>query len=231
MNYVWDLLIKAKELNIPDEKLIFKYPSSYSPYMELSFENLNEGEIGKDNFIEVNPYYRFFKIFKNMFHIDNLESIEFREVLFDILIHYLGNLDLKQGLYKEEYYKRFVLEDILQGFLSDNLKMNIDVFNFKELDILLNHIITLYKIGESIELFKSIVKQIFKRSIIYQNKDKKKEILIYLGEKRRTELEKKIDLLIELFLNIRYEPCLYWEYHFGIIGVDNTMLIEEMVLY
>lgn len=231
MNYIWDLLIKAKKLNIPDENIIFKYPASYSPYMELSFQNLNEKELEEETVIEVNPYYRFFNIFKTMFQADFTESIEFREVLYDILIHYLGGLDLKQGLYKEEYYKKFILKDILRGHLSENIRENINVFDFTERDIFLNHIITLYKTGESIELFKSIVKKIFKRSMIYLNKENRKEILIYLGEKRKPASEKKINMLLEVFLNIKYVVSLYWEYHFGVIGIANTMKIEEMVIY
>jgi hypothetical protein len=59
----------------------------------------------------------------------------------------------------------------------------------------------------------------------------KKEILIYIGQKRTQELENKMDVLIDLFLHIDFKVFLYWQYHFGILGVEDTMKIENMVLY
>ncbi|MCT4584562.1 MAG: hypothetical protein N4A54_06525 [Peptostreptococcaceae bacterium] len=230
MNYIWDVFIKAKNLGIQNN-IIFKYPKRYSPYIEVSFVDLNKRDIKEDKEIEVNPYYRFHQIFKNMFLLDNKEDENFREILFDILIHYLAIIDIKQGLYKGEFYKRFILNDIKEGNYFDELKEYIDIFTFEEKDNLLNHLLMLYKSSNNIELFKSIVRKIFDNSIVYLNKENKNEILIYLGEYQNFMNQKKIDLLIEIFLNIKYKVLLYFEYHFGINGVDNTMKIENMVIY
>lgn len=231
MNYIWDILLQAHSQNLDREKIIFKCAKSYSPYMEVSFEDLNTTEIDEAPIVEINPYYRFFTIFKNMFDINYEESLQFREVLFDIIIHHLGELDLKQGLTKKEYYKKFILKDILNNIFGKKIKNHIQIFNKSELDIVLNNLISLYETGTSIELFKKVVSKIFKKSIVYINQDHKKEILIYIGEPETRQLSCKIDALIELFLHMEYKVNIYWQYHFGLLGIDETMKIEKMVLY
>ncbi|SNS15242.1 hypothetical protein SAMN05446037_100511 [Anaerovirgula multivorans] len=231
MNYIWDILLRADKQNIDRESIRFKCAKSYSPYMEVSFEDINAAEIDETLIVEINPYYRFFSIFKNIFDINLKENLQFREVLFDIILHHLGELDLKQGLTRKEYYKKFILRDILDNIFAEKIKNNILIFNKDELDIVLNSLISLYETGTSIELFKSVVKKIFPKSVVYSNQDDKKEILIYIDQPESPQLNCKIDALVELFLHIEYEVNIYWQYHFGILDIDETMKIEKMVLY
>ncbi|WP_129599946.1 hypothetical protein [Anaerophilus nitritogenes] len=231
MNYIWDILLKADCQNTNREKIVFKCAKVYSPYMEIALEDLNKTEIDETLIVEVNPYYRFFSIFKNFFDVNFKESIELREVLFDIIMHYLGNIDLKQGLSKQEYYKKYILQDILDNIFSENIKEHIKYLNKREQDILLSSLIRIYTTGVSLELFKSVVNQIFEKSIVYINQDHKKEILIYIGQVKTKELENKIQTIIDLFLHIEFKVFIYWQYHFGILGMDHTMKMENMVLY
>lgn len=231
MNYIWDVLLQAHSQNLDREKIKFKCAKSYSPYMEIAFEDLNTTEIDEAPTVEINPYYRFFTIFKNMFDVNYEESLQFREVLFDIIIHYLGELDLKQGLTKKEYYKKFIFRDMLHNVFDEKIKNHMQIFDKSELDVVLNSLISLYETGTSIELFKRTVNKIFKKSIVYMNKDHRKEVLIYIGEVETRHLSCKIDALIDLFLHMEYEVNIYWQYHFGLLGIDETMRIEKMVLY
>lgn len=34
-----------------------------------------------------------------------------------------------------------------------------------------------------------------------------------------------------MFLPINYHVFLFWEHHFGIIDVEETMMVDEMVLF
>lgn len=43
-------------------------------------------------------------------------------------------------------------------------------------------------------------------------------------------MEKKIEFLIAVFLDILYQVTLYYEYHFGIMGIDETMLMDQIVM-
>ncbi|TCO71508.1 hypothetical protein [Marinisporobacter balticus] len=231
MNYIWDILFKADDQNIKREKIRFECAKNYSPYMEIAFEDLNTTEIDETLIVEINPYYRFFSIFKNLFDVNFDESMPLREVLLDISIHFLGNIDLKQGLSKQEYYKKYILQDIRNNIFSEEIKDNIKNFDKREKDILLSSMINLYTTGVSLELFKSVVNKIFEKSIVYTNQDNKKEILIYIGARQTQEIENKIQTLIELFLHIEFKVIIYWQYHFGILGIEDTMKIGKMVLY
>lgn len=230
MNYIWEMLLKADEQNIPRKDIKFVRASVYSPYMELAFSNLNSTSLPDNNIIEVNESYRFYEIFKDLFNINVQESQELREVILDILLHYLGELDLKQGLNKTEIYKKFLYKDILNNVFGEKLAQDIIFFEKEEIDILLNGFITLYKTGTSIQLFKRVLREILKKSIIYFNKEKPKNIYIFLDEIKDKELTSKVNVILETFLPINMNPLIFWDKHFGIIGINNTMKINETVM-
>lgn len=230
MNYIWEVLLKADEENISREEIKFVKPEICSPYMEISLDELNSTSLPESRSIEVNECYRFYEIFKDLFNINLEESRELREVLLDIILHYLGELDLKKGLSKKEFYKKFLFKDMLNKVFGEKLAENILYFEKEELDILLSGFITLYKTGISIELFKKVLKKIFKNSIVYISKEKPKDIYIYLDEKKEKHLKNKVKVIVETFLPINMKPLIFWDKHFGIIGFNNTMKINETVM-
>ncbi|MBU3108001.1 hypothetical protein [Clostridium gasigenes] len=230
MNYIWDILLNADKQKVDREKIKFIKSEICSPYMEIAFEDLNATLLPEDKVIEVNECYRFYEIFKDLFNINVEESREFRDVLLDILLHYLGELDLKRGLCKTEFYSFFLLKDILDKVFGDKLAKNILSFEKEELDILLNGLITLYKTGVSIQLFNKILRKIFINSIVYSNREKPKDIYIYLNEIRTKELENKIDFILDTFLSIEMKPLIFWNQHFGILGLNSTMKNDEIVM-
>lgn len=229
MNYVWDLVIKAKEIEIPKEKIKFSAAETYSPYMELSNEYINSNLIEEK--VEVNPYYRFYEIFKDMFNIDNNLDMELRSTLFDIFIHFLTDIDLKQGMSKKEYYMKFILNDIENNTFGKSIRKNIEMFNDKEKDMLAYNILRLYITGETLYLLKDTTRKLFKSSMIYTNYEEKDELLFYIGEEKTEEKLAKLELIKELFLPVKFHTEVYWQNHFGVIGVEETMKIEGIVLY
>ena len=116
MNYIWDWVIRAEEIGTPRKNLRFTVAEVYSPYMELSPENINTTDAG--TVVEMNPYYRYYEIFRDLFQPDNEENQELRKTLFDIIVHFLVAIDLRQGMNKTEYYYRFILWDIYNGLFG-----------------------------------------------------------------------------------------------------------------
>lgn len=233
MNYIWDLLVKAKQEEVPLEELSFKLPEIYSSYLELSPEMLNFEELERE--IEVNPYYRFFSIFKDLFNPNYLHNQELREVLLDILLHFLGEIDLYQGLNKIEYHKLFIYRELLQGCFGPVVKRGITKFSRREKNSLINNIYKFYQTGNQVFYFKKSIEKIFKSSIVYVNReesrDNKNEILLYLGALANKKNRQKLEVIENLFLPINFNTITYWEYHFGIVGVDETMNIGASALY
>lgn len=230
MNYIWEMLLKADKQNIKREDVKFVHAKMSSPYMEISLNDLNLTSLPEDNVIEVNEYYRFYEIFKDLFNINIEESQELREVLLDVLLHYLGELDLKMGLCKTEFYKKFLFKDILNSVFGEKLAKDILCFEKEELDVLLNGVITIYRAGISLQLFKEVLRKIFVNSVIYISKEKPKNVYIYLDEYQEKKLETKINVIVETFLPINMKPLIFWDKHFGIIGLENTMKINEIVM-
>lgn len=229
MNYVWDLIIKAKQLNIPLKNIKFLAAKSYSAYMELSDKYLNFNKV--ENEVEVNPYYRFYEIFKDMFNINNNSDTEFREVLFDIAMHFLAEIDVMQGMNKREYYIRFIIEDIERGIFGEEIKDKFALFDKEEKNIIAHNILKLYITAEALYLLKDTIRKIFKNSTIYVNYEKKDELLFYIPYTRNDINEAKVDLIKEFFLPIKFHTEIYWKDHFGIIGVEETMKIDSIALY
>ena len=230
MNYIWETLLRADKQKIHRKKIKFAKADICSPYMEIAFDELNSDSLPENNIIEVNENYRFYEIFKDLFNINIEESKELREVLLDILLHYLGELDLKRGLCKTKFYKNFLMKDIVNKVFGDKLAENINYFEKEECEVLLNGLITLYKTGISLQLFNKVLRKIFKNSIVYSNKEKPKNMYIYLDEVWTKEFENKIDVIVDTFLSIDMKPLIFWNQHFGILGLENTMKNNEIVM-
>lgn len=228
MNYIWDLIIKAKNLKIPKGNIKFSPASKYSPYMELSNENLNFSEIDKN--VEINPYYRFYEIFKDMFNINNHEDVELRNTLFDILIHFLTDIDINQGMNKKEYYSKFILKDIYNNLFGTSIKEKINLLEHEEKIMLIDNILKLYSTGQALYLLKDTLRKLFKNSILYTSEEKD-ELIFYMGEEKTEINEEKLKLIKEIFMPIKFNTEIYWGNHFGIIGIDESMRIDEIALY
>ena len=67
-------------------------------------------------------------------------------------------------------------------------------------------------------------------NIIYRSNDRPHKLMIFIGQKQTRTLEEKINFLIRIFLEIPFHAELFYEYHFGILGVEDTMMIGEIAL-
>ncbi|MFK4303477.1 hypothetical protein ABH892_003597 [Paenibacillus sp. RC254] len=229
MNYVWDLLMRAKEQELDVNSFRFVPAVSYSPYMELSLTELNTSEL--EQVVEINPYYRFYSIFRDLFPPDAEEYLELRESLFDIMIHFLAETDLYQGMNRREYHIRFVQRDIGNGIFGPKVSESFVQLNRDEQDAIAEGLLRLYETGEAVHLLKETMRRVFHRSIIYTNCEEKDELLIYIGQEETQLSRTKADLILDLFLPARFTIELYWTRHFGILEADPTMKIDAIALY
>jgi len=230
MNYIWDYILRAKKAGYTEEDIRFVPAKIYSPYMELSLTDLNQTE-AEEAELEVNPYYRYYPIFKELFLPDNHENTEIRVELFDILMHHLLRVDRYMGMNREEFYIRFLRQDIQAGCFGEETQKEFQDFLEEEQKVLLHQILLLYRIGASVQLFRTTFLLFFPECNIYQNTQEKEEILIYLGERKNEKSDKKRRLLIRIFLPLPYTYRIYWEHHFGVIGISESMRIGNIEMY
>lgn len=230
MNYVWEVVLKAEKEHKKRESLHFIPAKEVSPYTEIAWEDWNQDEIEKIE-VEVNPMYRFAQEFALLFD-ENIEGLEKTRLLFfDIVMHYIVQLDLRQGLSKQEYYYRFFLQDFLNGICGEEYMELMDLFSTIEIRKIMIGVWNLTSCGTSLLLFRHILKDVYPESFVYSSNDTVREILIYIGRKETPREQIKVESLLHLFLPINYTFFLFWEHHFGIVDVEKTMCLEEFVLF
>lgn len=230
MNYLWEAFIKASERGIKKEQIRFLIAESYSGYMEISDSFLNQKELRKELKIEVNPYYRFYGIFKDLFHPEMQEFSDLRKSLANLIFHLLAENDSMSGMTKEEYYKQFLYQNIRGGAFGQDASETIELFKREERELILSGLLRQYQTGSSLDIFKDMAEELLPKSIIYHSNENYYEILVYVGVKKEEQIVAKVELLVKLFVDLPYHVDAYYEHHFGIIGVEETMRIDEIAL-
>ena len=231
MRELWEIVLEAKKEQIPLKDLRFVHEGKGSAYMELSLPLMNQEELHGEKVIGVNTYCRFYSIFKHMYQPDQKEFPYLRNSLTNLILHLLAENDARRGMTKEEYYKKLLIRDIQSGVFG---KEAIQVFAHmekEEQDKLMSGWLRSYRTGSSLAIFIDMVHSLIDNSIVYHNNDFPEELLVYTSSRKTDELEQRLQFLIELFLDIQYRVEIYYEYHFGIIGMEDTMQIDEIALY
>lgn len=230
MNYAWEAALQADKEGIPREKIRYVPVDHGSPYTEIVREIMNETILG-DSIVEMNPLYRFAGVFSEIFFRDLSGYEQTRELIFRVFMQYMVRLDLRQGLDKQEYDLCFLVRDILQGVFGQDAAEAIRFFEKEKLRQLLRLILKLYQCGSSVYLFKEVMRYLYPDSFVYACNEDVRQILIYVGRKETETERKKLAFLEGVFLPIYYHVFVFWEYHFGIIDVEETMELDHMVLF
>lgn len=228
MNYVWEVMLNAVDQGIPQQNIRFQIGKDYSAYMELSSEYLNQEKLEQNAVIELNPYFRFFDIFKDLFQPDLMLYPKLRENLSNLILHQLAQNDKLSGMTKEEYFKKLLYHDLEQEVFGENARKAISLFYKEEQAIILSGILRQYETGSSLDLFTDMMESLIPNNIVYHSNENPYEILIYIGQKREKRLTEKINFLIYTFVEIPYFTDIYYEYHFGILGMEETMVLDEI---
>lgn len=230
MNYAWEAALAADRAGVPRESIAYRPVRNGSPYAEVVLENLNSRTI-EGNVVEVNPLYRFAEEFSAVFDC-NVEGYEkTRELLFDITMHYMVQADLRQGLSRQEYALRFLAKDLLDGICGREAAEAILAFGKGKLRRLLCFIWKLYHCGSSVSLFRDVMQYLYPGSLVYASNEAARELLVYVGKKETGEERKRLEFVQDMFLPINFQVFLFWDRHFGIMDVDETMVLDEMVLF
>lgn len=222
MNYIWEMMLKLEDTDIRKDNVFFKQAVDYSPYYEQAFLCMNQQTI-EEQVVEINSLYRFNAIFNQLLSPYVEESEVLKMYLFDILIHYLVEIDLRHGLSKKEYYIRKLKQSIEAETYGGAVSKTFHKIKDKHQMILCEMMIAQFQGGASIALFAKVVKAIFPEAIVYKKQSKEKQVLVYLGEKVTKPLENTIGFIIDTFLPMDFKVRLFWEHHFAIIDVEETL--------
>ena len=229
LTYVWEVLLKADEQRFPREKLRFIDAKTPSPYKEVSFSEINRTDITEDP-IEINSLYRFSAVFEPL--LKGLGDYpELQECLFDILIHYMAEINMYEGMCKKEYHGLFLHKDIKSGKYGKRFRDVFQTFTHEQIRFVIENMVRLYETDASITLYTAVMKKIYTRSIHYFNVVEQRELLVYIGKRETPELRLQVDFLLSMFVPFDYVVHLFWDVHFGLIGVDETLEADKFMVF
>ncbi|CAM3851660.1 iron-dependent peroxidase [Marinicrinis lubricantis] len=228
MNYIWELIIEAERKGIRREHIQFSPAEYFSPYMELSMESLNPRTL--EQRIEINPYYRFHELLGDLFDPNMAEDFELRHTLFDIVIHFLGELDLNSGLTKRDFYIRFVTRDLDEGAYGPSIQQRFEGLCKREKEVIAENLLKLHETGEAVYCLTRAARSLFPGVIVCSREDKD-ELLFFMNRKETEEHRMKLELLKELFAPLWCDIVVFWNGCVGMIGEEQTMVMGDTVLY
>lgn len=233
-NYIWYPLTNFVE--VENSKFKFCLSEVLSPYTELNLEAINEVknniESMKHQLLEVNPFLRFSEIFYLLLEPNNYKNNKkLKNCIFNILIHFLGELDLYLGQNKKDIIIKEMVKNIEKGAFGKKIRDDFKIFKEYEKVIIADGLYCMYNYLDMLESFKKVFKAIFLDSIIYDRLTSETNIVIYLNYKKTKENKTKVEFIKEMFLPLGLEIDLFWEKHFGVIGVDITMRIGEIAIF
>ena len=102
MIYLWEALLCIRMAQIPEKTIQFVHAPHGSPYMEMALPCLNQTWL--EDIVEVNTYYRFYSIFKNMFPPEQAEFPALRDSLTNLALHMIAQNDVIKGIWKKKLH-------------------------------------------------------------------------------------------------------------------------------
>lgn len=230
MNYLWEVYLKAGQQGASEHRIRFTMAKEYSAYMEVSYPLLNQDCVETGVAVEVNPYFRFYDIFKDLYHPEMGEYTKLRESVTNLVLHQLAENDAVSGMTREEYYKKLLYQDLADGAFGELARETAGMFTREERETVLSGLLRQYQTGSSLDIFKDMMEALVPRNIVYHSNENFYEIFVYVGGKKDRKTEIKINFLLQMFIELPYCVDLYYEHHFGILGVEETMRIDEITL-
>ena len=170
MQYIWEVVLAAEKNGIREADLRYEVAEVRSPYLEVSFSDLNTQTV-EQTVVEVNPFYRFFDIFSEILDINQKEYEKTREIFVDTVFHYLALTDLRMGMSKKDYYLKFLAEELGSGQFGSKAKAAMRLFSRYEKRYLVLALMDVVASRNYLEIFKWLFQEIYINSMIYISMD------------------------------------------------------------
>ena len=230
MNFLWDIALNAQRQGRKEEELFFKQAKEFSPFYEQSFSSINETEVTHGE-IELNLLLRFATIFQELLAVEDKEYPQFDDYLTDAALHTILYTDLRHGLSKRDTYIRKIRQELEEGIFGRETAEIFKSIPTGKRNRLATLVLTQLQTGSSLMTFRRSMLVLFPDAIIYQVRADRKKLLLYLKENRTESDERMLQFVQNMFLPVSYDLRVFWKYHFGIIGVDAAMKIDEIAIY
>ena len=226
MNYVWEILLRAQECGLEKKDLFFTQARQFSPWYEQAFSCINENEVC-ESVIELNTLCRFSAIFQSLLFHQNRPQLS--AYLLDLAVHLLAEAELLTGLTVQDYYVQKLTGDIAGCCFGPDVAQTFQQAPAGQQRAIAQMLLRQYQLGSSLLMFRRALTAIYPECMLYQLREEPDALLLYMG--RPATEASLLQMLAELFLPITYTLRVFWEHHFGVIGVEATMQMDELELF
>lgn len=230
MNFLWDIVMTARQQGMKEEELFFCQAKDYSPFYEQAFSCINEKEIAGKK-IELNLLFRLAPIFQELLGLEGSENPQFDQYLVDAALHMILYTDLRHGLSRRDICIKEIQKELENGVFWKEMAAIFCQVPLEQRNLLAALVMTQMQTGSSLMLFCRGIKILFPDVVIYQLRDESREIPLYLKECQTENRWRMVCLVRDLFLPVSYRLRVFWRYHFGVIGVEDSMEIDEIAIY
>ncbi len=230
MNFIWDMAITAHEDGLAKRELFFKQSADTSPWYEQSFSVLNQKHVENPT-IELNALCRFHTIFERLLHIDLDEFPEFQTYLYDLAMHFLCDVDLYRGISRREIYTKQLQRDLESGLYGEGYTEAFSLFSENERNSLATFLLVQLETGASLRCFRNLVKTMYPKAVLYQKKDDKNRLLLYMDFEKTDENQKKMNWICDGFVPIPFDVRVFYKTHFAVFDVNTTMQLDCIEIF
>lgn len=220
MSYIWENY---------SEKIEYQIGEKICPYIEVINSNTNV--------VSVNPLIRFSKIFdatcnssdSEAFAIDSLRDKigdEGTRNIINILFHYLSQIDRMKGLDSSQRLIEKIRDEIETGMWGRKAQHLFQGLTESDRDCILYHL-TRRITDDKQSFFMETIGMLFPISSLCFD-TKTHLYYLYIGSEETDYNVNMIELIKTLFWTINRKLNVVWNYHYGVVGCDDTMHIDSI---
>ncbi|WP_295093340.1 hypothetical protein [Ruminococcus sp.] len=220
MSYIWENYSEKREYQI-DEKIC--------PYIEVINANAH--------LVNVNPLIRFSKLFNASYNYGGNESFALDSIadiigeegvrnIINILFHYLSQIDRMKGLDPSQQLIEKIRDEIEAGMWGRKAQHLFPRLTEFDRDCILYHLTRRITDDKQSFFMETIGMQFPISSLCFDTKTHL--YYLYIGSEGTDYNVNKLELIKTLFWTINQELNVVWNYHYGIVGCDDTMYIDSI---
>jgi hypothetical protein len=174
---------------------------------------------------DVNPYLRFGSIFSNILQPDRNDPNDL--IVCDIITHILAHVDRICGMSRRDFRILMIIDEIENGWYGD-LGSMFRLFTPMEKRALAESLIMLYETSNSLRTLDTLFSLIM-TDFEVRIRDNE-EVVFYNPYGFNAREDEKMQFIIKLFLPVDFPYVIHWQYTYGSIDHDKSMIIERFVL-
>ena len=174
---------------------------------------------------DVNPYHRFTSIFNHILLPERHDHNDL--IICDIVTHMLAHIDRICGMCRRDFRILVIIEEIENGCFG-GMKEDFRLFSTAEKRALAECLLMLYESSNSIRCLDTLF-SIIMTDFEVRLRDNE-EVVFYNPYGLNKKEDKKLHFIIKLFLPIDFPYVVHWQYTYGSVDHDESMILESFVL-